>query len=96
MVPLPANAPRVPPVTVTSPMTNPVTASENSNSAVNGALELILAGTSLMLTVGAAASQVAIAETALDGPVLPPPRVAELAATSTVTLDPLVGVTASV
>ena len=95
MVPLPANAPRVPPVTVTSPMTNPVTASENSNSAVNGALELILAGTSLMLTVGAAASQVAKAETSLAGPVLRP-SVAASAATVTTTSAPPVGVTASV
>ena len=88
------NVPFVPPVTVTSPVTNPVTSSENVNVAVNTAVELILGGTPVISTVGASASQVAVADTAVAGPLLRP-SVAELAATVTVTLDPLAGVTAS-
>ncbi len=85
----------VPPATVTSPVTNPVTSSENVNVTLSAVVELIFAGTPPIVTVGAAASQTAVAVTADAGPVLRP-SVAELAATSTVTFDPLVGVTASV
>ena len=93
--PLPENVPFVPPVTVTSPVSNPVTSSEKVNVAVNAAVELIFDGTPVIDTVGAAASQVAVAVTAEAGPVLAP-SVAAPAATLTTTLDPLVGVTASV
>ena len=58
-------------------------------------IELICDGTPPIVTVGAVASQVAVAETADAGPVLRP-SVAEFASTSTVTLDPLVGFTTSV
>ena len=96
VVPLTAvNVPFVPPVTVTSPVTNPVTSSEKVNVAVSAAVESIVAGTPVIPTVGAAASQVAVAATAEAGPVLLP-SVAEFAATVTVTSDPLVGVTTSV
>ena len=63
--------------------------------AVKAVVELIVAGTSLIATVGAAASQMAVADTAETGPVLRP-SVAASATTVTVTLDPLIGVTASV
>ena len=76
-------------------MTKSVTSSENSNVAVNALLELILAGTPVIATDGAAASHVAVALSALAGPRLRP-SVAEFAFTSTVTFDPLVGVTTSV
>ena len=49
----------------------------------------------MIRTVGAVASHVAVALTAPAGPVFTP-SVAALAATSTVTFDPLVGVTTSV
>ena len=90
------NAPFVPPVTVTSPVTNPVTDSENMNVAVNAAVELILGGTPVIATVGAVASQAAVADTADAGPVVPPPSVAEFAATVTTTSVEPEGVTASV
>ena len=95
-LPLPANAPLVPPVTVTSPAANPVTSSDQLNVAVSAVLELIFGGTPAMETVGAVASQSAVAETAAAGPVLPPPSVAASAATVTTTSTAPVGVTASV
>ncbi len=52
VVPLPENAPFVPPVTVTSPVTNPVTASENVNATLSAVVELIFAGTPVIETVG--------------------------------------------
>ena len=90
-----ANAPAVPPVTVMSVAANPVTSSEKTNSAVKAVVELIRAGTSLMVTVGRSASQVAVAVAALGGPVLTP-SVAASAATVTTTFAEPVGVTASV
>ena len=89
------NVPFVPPVTVTSAVANPVTSSEKVNVTPSAAIELIFAGTPPIVTDGAAASHVAVAETAEAGPVLRP-SLAELAATSTTTLDPPVGITASV
>ena len=80
--------------TETSPVSNPVTSSEKVKVAVKFVVELILSGTSLIATVGAAASQVAVAETADFGPVLRP-SVTASAATVMVTFDPLVGVTFS-
>ena len=82
----------MPPVTVTSPVSNPVTSSEKVNVAVKAVMELILAGTPVIATVGAVASQIAVALTAVAGPVLKP-SVAAFAATSTTTFTPPVGVT---
>ncbi len=50
------NVPFVPPVTVTSPVTNSVTASEKVNVAVSAAVELIFAGTPPISTVGLSSS----------------------------------------
>ena len=86
----------MPPVTVTSPVTKSVTASENMNVAVSGEVELIFDGTPVIRTVGAVASHVAVALSALAGPVLPPPSVAEFAATVTTTSAEPAGVTNSV
>ena len=80
---------------VMSSSSNPVTASEKTNSALKAVVELIFAGTPWIVTVKTVASQVAVADTAKAGPVLRP-SVTELAATSTVTSAPPVGVTASV
>ena len=92
-VPLTAvNVPFEPPLTVTSPVTNSVTSSENVNVAVNSAVESISGGTPVISTVGTAASQTAVAETADAGPVLTP-SVAASSATVTVRSDPLVGLT---
>jgi hypothetical protein len=95
VVPLPENVPFVPPVTVTSPVANPVTDSLNVNVAVSAVVALIRAGTPVIVTVGADVSQTAVAETAVAGPVFTP-SVAAFAATVTTRFDPLVGVTASV
>ena len=77
----------VPPLTVASPFTNPVTASEKMKFAVMTAVELMFAGTPVISTVGGLAiSQTAVAETADAGPVLRP-SVAEFAFTVTVTSD---------
>ncbi len=90
-----ANVPFVPPVTVTSSVTNPVTSSENVNVAVSAAVELIFDGNPVIVTVGAAASQVAVSVAAAAGPVLAP-SVAAPAATVTTTSTEPEGVTASV
>ena len=91
-----ANVPVVPPVTATSPAANSVTSSDHVNVTLRSLVELIFDGTPLIPTVGAVASQVAVASAADAGPALPPPSVAESAATVTTTLDPDVGVTSSV
>ena len=54
------NVPFAPPVTVTSPASNPVTSSENVKIAVNAAVELILVGTPVILTVGAIVSSLSV------------------------------------
>ena len=63
--------PFVPPVTVTSPFSNPVTSSEKVNFAVNSWVELTEAGTPVISSVGAVASFSAVLLTACAGPVLP-------------------------
>ena len=73
-------------------MTNSVTSSEKVKVAVNASVELIAEGTPEIWTVGAVASQVAVAVAAVDGPVLSP-SVAELAVTVTTTLVESAGVT---
>ena len=65
------------------------------NVAVSAVVELIAEGTPLIVTVGAAASHLAVAATADAGPVLAP-SVAEFAPTETVRSVESVGVTASV
>ena len=95
MSPVPVNSPFVPPVTVTSPVTNSVTTSENANVAVNASVELITDGTPVIATVGTSASQTAVAVVAFGGPVLSP-SVAELVSTVTTTFCPPTGVTPSV
>ncbi len=82
------NAPAAPPVTVTSPIANPVTASENVNVAVSTVRELIFAGTPPISTVGAVASQVAVALTADAGPVLRPSVAASAATVTTTSAEP--------
>ena len=80
----------------TPPVSKPVTASEKVKVAVNWVVELIFAGTPVISTVGRVASQVAVIETALAGPVLLSPSVATSAATVTTTSAEPVGVTSSV
>ena len=74
------NVPLVPPDTETSPVSKPVTSSEKVKVAVKAVVEAILAGTSEIVTVGAVASQVAVADTVLAGPLLPRPSITEFAA----------------
>ena len=58
---LPENAPLEPPVTVTSPVTKPVTSSEKVKVAVKAVVALIASGTPPMVSVGAAVSTVKVA-----------------------------------
>ena len=60
-MPLPANAPFEPPVTVTSPVTKPVTSSEKVKVAVKASVALIASGTPVIVSVGAAVSTVKVA-----------------------------------
>ena len=64
--------------------------------AVKSAPATTSAGTPVIVTAGAAASQVAVALTAEGGLMLPARSVAAPCATDTVTSDPLAGVTSSV
>ena len=73
----------MPPVTVTSSVVKPVTASLKVNVAVSSLVALILSEMPVMDSVGTMPSQVAVALSALVGPVLRP-SVALLAATVTV------------
>ena len=93
--PLPPNAPFVPPVTVTSSASNPLTGSENTNVAVNGDLPTTSAGTAIS-SVGAVVSHAAVALTASVGPALPATSTAAPGPTSTVTAPVPDGVTTSV
>ena len=63
--------------------------------AVKFVVEFMLAGTSEMVTVGPVSSQVAVAETAEDGPVLKPSVAASAATVTTTSAEPS-GVTSSV
>ena len=86
----------MPPVTVTSAVSNPVTFSDQSNVTLRLFVELIAVGTPPIITVGAVASQTAVSLSADAGPVLPPPSVPVFAATSTFTLALPSGVTVRV
>ena len=87
----------VPPSTVTSARSNPVTASLNVNVAsIVSLAALNAAGSSVIVTVGAAASYTAVSLTAPAGPVLPATSVTRFAATSTFTSPLPSGVTSAV
>ena len=58
VAPLPESVPAVPPLTATSPTTNPVTCSEKVNVNTTGPVA-VPAVSSVMVTVGAAKSKVA-------------------------------------
>ena len=75
----------VPPDTVTSLVSKPVTASEKVNVTLSGVTELILAGSPPIVRAGASKSKRAWAETAEEGPVSPHPTVTVLGFTITVT-----------
>ena len=93
--PLPVNSPFAPPVTLTSGVSNPVTTSEKVNVAVRLAVEELKVPGPLIESVGLEASQTAVAETGILGPIIvaSSAAVAEFAATSTVRSIPWVGVT---
>ena len=93
--PLPDTAPAEPPSTVTSSVLKPVTPSEKVKVAVNDAVLPMAAGTPVIDSVGGVASHVALADTALAGPVRPLP-VAAPALTVTTASEPPAGVTTSV
>ena len=95
-LPLPEKALAVPPVTVTSEASNPVTSSDQVNVTLRLFVELIAEGTPPITTVGAVASQVAVSLSADAGPVLPPPSVPTFAPTLTTTSVFPLGVTVRV
>ena len=84
--------PFVPPVTVTSPFSNPVTSSEKVNFAVNASTPTTSFGTPIS-SVGAVASHAAVA--CADTVLLPPSRATSFR-TDTVTSPVPDGVTTSV
>ena len=85
----------MPPDTVTSVASKPVTDSEKVNVAVNGVIVLIFSGTPIA-TVGAAASHSAVTLIADAGPVLPLSSVTPFSATVIFTFTAPFGVTTSV
>ena len=89
------NMPLVPPLTVTSPVSNPLTSSEKVKVAWNVAVELIVLGTPEIATVGASPSQTAVSDTAAVGALLTP-SVTAFAGTVTITSASPSGVTTSV
>ena len=85
----------VPPATVTSAVSKPLTSSEKVKVAWNVAVELIFAGTPEIATVGATLSHVAVAVTSAAG-VRFTPSVAASFGTVTTTFAPPAGVSTSV
>ena len=75
----------MPPVTVTSFFSNPVTSSVNLKKAVNEVSELITEGTPEIVSTGDVLSHTAVSDFCLLGPVLSP-SVATSVATDTTTL----------